>query len=335
MGLISKVLEQNPGSYTQLDDLIDIGRNLVASGLGQGNSHGAVLDEEGENDDANEMTTNVEQRVTFMAIEASLREDDFETAYSYIVNRLTPDADIEKPGGNATRSGEKARGGAKGSITSVTVSRSIDDASWRAAFLAGRYRPSSSTATTLRRLEQRTELLSLALLLAPVSALADILAAWRRCEEEMTTLQVSQREAEEAFDTMADKRANMSNLPGHFAALDEQPQRVLGQKRREIGRMSGRGGAEAPVSMFDLTRSATQAFSQKVFPLRNVVSRSSSWTGSGIGDGLDSAEDRDVEQDRPRKRDMVANAVSGGLASGLGWMLGATPVDQQGNREVQ
>ena len=32
---------------------------------------------------------------------------------------------------------------------------------------------------------------------------------------------------------------------------------------------------------------------------------------------------------RRRKRDVVADAVTGGLASGIGWVLGATPVNQQ------
>lgn len=31
---------------------------------------------------------------------------------------------------------------------------------------------------------------------------------------------------------------------------------------------------------------------------------------------------------RVRRRDMIANTVTGGLASGIGWMLGATPVDR-------
>jgi hypothetical protein len=45
-------------------------------------------------------------------------------------------------------------------------------------------------------------------------------------------------------------------------------------------------------------------------------------------DSLGSAGSGETEQQRVRRRDMVANAVSGGLTSGLGWVLGATPVDK-------
>ena len=99
IGLISKVLEQNPGSYTKLDDLVDIGRNLVSADLPQRDMSRDVSREVTE--DADELESkrkNAERRVTFMAIEAALHEDDFETAYSYIVNRLTPSSgDIQAP----------------------------------------------------------------------------------------------------------------------------------------------------------------------------------------------------------------------------------------------
>lgn len=342
LGLVGKVLEQNSGAYTQLDNLIEIGRNLVTAGL---------VKPESDEDDADpkrssleERQKDAERRVTFMAIEASLRENDFETAYSYIVNRLTPSAaSISAPQGETGK---------------VKPRDPADDISWRAAFLAGRYRPSttSSTPPTLRRLEQRTELLSLALLLAPTSALTEILAAWRRCEEETSTMQREQAAEEEAFDDRADRRFSVSALPGNFTVQGEQPALVLGQKRREMGRMGGGaagksgagGGEEAPVSMFDLTRSAAQAFSRNAFPLRGA-STSSSGGGGGGGDGrrersfsgfggggeagMDESEDEAMVTapggERVRKRDMVANAASGALASGLGWVLGATPANQQ------
>lgn len=341
IGLITKVLEQNARSYTKVDDLIAIGQNLVSAGL-------PVMTSEGSNDDLDETGNaseildakrkDTERRVTFMAIEAALREDDFETAYSYIVSRLTPsNADITGPNNIASRH-------TRNTSTSSTTAPNNDDVSWRAAFLAGRYRPSTSTPPTLRRLEQRTELLSLALLLAPTSALTDILSAWRRCEEEMTSLQLSQAQAEQDFDDRADRREVQapSQLPGHFALPDEQPQLVLGQKRREMGRMAtARGGEDdAPVSMFDLTRSAARAFSRNAFPLSGSgpgqAARAEGETSRGLHESVDSlgsAGSADGEsQHRVRRRDMVTNAVSGGLASGLGWVLGATPVEG-GHRE--
>jgi hypothetical protein len=344
IGLISKVLEQNPRSYTKVDDLIAIGQNLVSAGLPVEAPENNLdeLDERMDGADALAIKRkDAERRVTFMAIEAALSEDDFETAYSYIVSRLTPsNADITGPANTTTTSKSKHL---RNTSTSSTTAPNNDDTSWRAAFLAGRYRPATASPPTLRRLEQRTELLSLALLLAPTSALTDILSAWRRCEEEMTALQISQAQEEEEFDDRADRReVATSSLPGHFVLPDEQPQMVLGQKRREMGR---RGGEEdAPVSMFDLTRSAARAFSRNAFPLggggasaagksgneatRGSTSQDSSRDLTASVDSLGSVGSGETEQQRVRRRDMVTNAVSGGLASGLGWVLGATPVDK-------
>lgn len=320
LGLIDKVLEQNKGSYTRLDDLIGIGQNLVSAGLPQAQAETTDVDmsEDTANpEDVVKKRKDAERRVTFMAVEAALREDDFETAYSYIVNRLTPSgAEITSP-----NNAKHARNVSSASNRS-TAAPVEDDISWRAAFLAGRFRPATASPPTLRRLEQRTELLSLALLLAPISALTDILSAWRRCEEETTSLQLSQTQAEEEFDDRADKR---QQLPGHFAVTGEQPEMLLNQKRREMGRMGRGGEEEAPVSMFDLTRSAARAFSRNAFaqgqehpPQRTSEEMERSVDSLGAEDGQ-----------RVRRRDMVANAVSGGLASGLGWVLGATPVDRQ------
>ena len=317
IGLITKVLEQNPRSYTKVDDLIAIGQNLVSAGLpvvAADNSHDDLDENANDSDPLNAKRKDTERRVTFMAIEAALREDDFETAYSYIVSRLTPsNADITSP---------PTTHHTRNTSTASTTPPNNDDTSWRAAFLAGRYRPSTSTPPTLRRLEQRTELLSLALLLAPTSALTDILSAWRRCEEEMTSLQLSQAQAEQEFDDRADRREPQSQLPGHFALPDEQPQLLLGQKRREMGRSSAaRGGEEAPVSMFDLTRSAARAFSRNAFPLGSGQGQGGR-TASGEShpggldasvDSLGSAGGAEVDGQRVRRRDMVTNAVSGGL----------------------
>lgn len=337
IGLISKVLEQNPRSYTKLDDLVDIGQNFVSAGLFEGQADeefDALLTGSSDEDKLARQRKDAERRVTFMAIEAALREDDFETAYSYIVNRLTPStADLTGP--RPAKRVKHTRDTSQNSAFS-RAEPIEDDISWRAAYLAGRYRPSSSSPPTLRRLEQRTELLSLALLLAPVTALTDILSAWRRCEEETSALQRALEEEEEEFDDRADRRQSAA-LPGNFTVAGDQPQLILGQKRREMGRMAGSraaggGEAETPMSMFDLTRSAARAFSRNVVPLGQASRRStdapmessaeSLRPGSGGGDGGDG-------QQRVRKRDMVANTVSSGLASGLGWVLGATPIDRQ------
>ena len=332
IGLINKVLEQNPSSYTELDNLVEIGRNLIAAGLPQRE----VADDDLRrirSEDSEALAARkkeAERRVTLMCVEASLHEDDFESAYSYIVSRLTPSgAEIEAPSSNNRATKRHARNTSKSS-TIPGDEESEDDISWRAAFIAGRYRPSTSSPPSVRRIEQRTELLSLALLLAPVSALTEVLNAWRRCEEEMTALQLAQQQAEEDFDTWADKRQSLSSLPSNFTG--DQPAMLLNQQRREMGRMTGagRGDGEAPVSMFDLTRSAAQAFSKNAFPLRAAARSSSGLEERSMEASTDSfGSEVGADGQRVRKRDMVAGAVSSGLASGIGWMLGATPANQQ------
>lgn len=328
LSLISKVLEQNPRSFDKLDDLVGIARNLVSAGL---------IENEGTQelnaDDLARERKNAERRVAFMAVQQALEEDDFETAYSYIVNRLTPSEEIlgipsnkiEHKRNKSTRNQNKI---------------DYDDISWRAAFLAGRYRPQTSTPPSLRRLEQRTELLSLALLLAPTSALTEILAAWRRCEEETTSLRLSQQQEEAEFDDRADKRLSggSSALPGNFTVSGEQPKLILNQKRREMGRMSAArsGNDDTPLSMFDLTRSAAKAFSKTAASLQTAPQQrySDEFSRSKSMEESTGSLGSEAGQDRVRKRDVVANAVTGGLASGIGWVLGATPAaDPQGQRE--
>ncbi|KAK5122323.1 hypothetical protein LTR85_004234 [Meristemomyces frigidus] len=332
--LIDKVLEQNANSYTKLDDLVDIAQNLVSAGLPPTEDADGMA-ELVSGEELGRRLKLAERRVTFMAVEAALREDDFETAYSYIVNRLTPSgAEIAAPE-DAKTAKKHAR---KGSRSSRAKQEHEDDVSWRAAFLAGRYRSPTAAPPTLRRLEQRTELLSLALLLAPTSALTEILAVWRRCEEETTSLQLSQQQAEEEFDDRADKRISTSALPGNFTVGGEQPEMVLNQKRREMRRMGAAASAEklgqdaAPMSMFDLTRSAARAFSRNAFPLHAgaaAPARSSMEGERDMTASVDSLGSDGGGEHRVRKRDMVANAVSGGLASGLGWVLGAQPVQER------
>ncbi|KAF2400211.1 secretory pathway Sec39 [Trichodelitschia bisporula] len=182
IALLERLLSQNPGAYTRLDDLLSIGAHLAAAADPEIEGRGT------------------ERRVTAMAIEAALREDDFETAYSYVVNRL----------------------GVSPGATSDAEGKDADDLSWRAALAAGRHRapPTSSAGPPSRRLEQRLELLSQALLLAPPSAVIEILTAWRKAEEELTAL-AAQDDDVNVRDT--------TGMPGGFMEAMVQP-------RREVGR---------------------------------------------------------------------------------------------------
>lgn len=103
------------------------------------------------------------------------------------------------------------------------------------------------------------------------------------------------------------------------------------------------------MSMFDLTRSAARAFSKNAFPLQGNSSsgttggqipqatRTSRGQEDGMEGGLELSGGEGAEslQQRVRRRDMVANAATGALASGLGWVLGATPVDRQQHEQQQ
>lgn len=308
LSLIEKVLAQNPRSYTHLDDLISIATNLVTAQLVRQTPEDGVRADIPQKD-LPASKRKAERRVIGMAIEAALNEDDFETAYSYVVNRLDT---------MSTRA--------------ISSQEDVDDISWRTALAAGRHKSnnlphisaSTSLATppALRRLEQRMELLSQALLLAPPSALPEVLNVWRKCEEEMTALLAQETEEETAFDDRADK-----GLPGAFVntTVPIQPRRGVGRAAQE----------EAPMGLFDVARGAAAAFSRNAFPLRAQAQATRSPTSPIHGRNFSSAGSEaesirsegseDAKPGRRRKRDMVADAVTGGLASGIGWVLGATP----------
>jgi hypothetical protein len=287
LSLIEKVLSQNQRSYTKLDDLLEIGRNLVRAGLikrvdEKGETHG-------QEHDVLQMT--VERKVVAQAIHAALKEDDFDTAYSYVVNRLSSNEDISQGGSTASSDG--------------------DDILWQAAYEAGRYRTKDAgTPTELRRLEQRMELLSKALLLAPPSSLQEVLATWRECENEVNTVLAQESFEEERWNNRADR-----HLPGGFTGDDVVP--TPHQPRNATRRAMDE---EAPMGLFDVARGAASAFSRSAFPLR----------GPGLTRAVAPAEgDRQSHDttslesgDRVRKRDMVSSMVTGGLASSIGWVIG-------------
>lgn len=328
LSLIKKLLEQNLRSYTHLDDLISIGQNLVIS------RPSTILDQDSSHLDTatvEKKKAAAERRVIGMTVEAALAEDDFETAYSYVVNRLTPQTPSPPTSPSISVSSQRF---SFGSYDSTAHEDNGEDVAWRAAMQAGRHRSSLSSSSTwsqaktaarpdLRRLEQRMELLSQALLLAPPRHLEEVLSVWQECETEMNKLLAEETEAEERFNDAADRR-----LPGAFA------ESIIVQPRREVGR-----GAveEAPMGLFDVARGAAAAFSKSAFPLRGSGNNSRAVSGAGSYSdtgrvSVDFSDSGSMHSDgdgRVRRRDMVTNAVTGGLASGLGWVLGATPVNER------
>lgn len=333
LSLVKKLLSQNSRSYTHLDNLISIGQNLVIA------MPSTLMDDDADpsNKDPSFLEKKkaaAERRVIGMTVEAALKEDDFETAYSYVINRLTPHTPSPTSSPAASASSHRFSFGSHDSVREDEPSTS-EDVAWRAALLAGRHPglpspssslswPQSQTATSapLRRLEQRMELLSQALLLAPPAHLEEVLAEWTQCEAQLNALMAQENDAELRFNDAADHR-----VPGAFAA-----ESVAVQPRREVGR-----GAveEAPMGLFDVARGAAAAFSKTAFPLRGSASGASGVGETQAGrvsmDASDDGSGRESQEERVRRRDVVANAVTGGLASGIGWVLGATPVDR--NRE--
>lgn len=291
LSLIDKLLKQNPQSYTKLDDLLDIGRDLVRAGL--------IKNEDSElpsqNISEEDKVGQAERRITAKAIEASLLEDDFDTAYSYIVNRLS----ASKPQPSELSDGQTDVG---------------QDVLWKAAYQAGRYQPGNKQGpSALRRLEQKMELLSQALFLAPASSLQEILTTWRMCEKDLNAALAQEAEEEQAWNARGER-----TIPGGFTREDIAP-RI--QKPREATRKAL--NEEAPMSLFDVTRSAAAALSKSAFPLRGQ--RQGIAAGDSRMDVNDQASLASPEGDgagRIRKRDMVSNMVTGRLASGIGWVIG-------------
>ena len=303
ISLIGKILNQNTHSYTKLDDLLEIGQNLISAGLAPLASHISLVSSGDTMLEQRRYYTN--RRITAMAIEAALAENDFDTAYSYVVNRLGPP--------NLTE------GGISGPIEKTLE---VDDISWRAAYKAGCYCSVRQSGTSsLKRLEQRMELLSHAILLAPSSALDKILTVWRKCEEDLNALIGREAEEEDKWDDRGDRR-----IPGGFSA-DFTP---IIRKARDPQRSAF--SEEVPMGLFEVARGAAAALSKNAFPLRG--SRSSEAPtplrelhdrplSGASGGGSEGSTSGGLESEgRMRKRDMVSNMVTGGLASGIGWVIG-------------
>lgn len=316
LSLIEKVLDQNAKAYTKLDDLLGIGRNLVAAGFSPHlpNEEGTIPS------DSEDAVVTAERRIMSLAISSALSDDDFGTAYSYILTRLTPPSLIST----------------SSPLTNPDVK---DDISWRAVYNAGRYRSQTASASPnlqsqITRLSQRMELLSLALILVPFpDPLPEILGAWRRCDEEMTGLRARESEEEELWDTKGDR---ISMVPGGFGPTDSEQdafetQQQHARRARAQQQQSRLNYEEAPMGLFEVARGAALALHKNAFPLRGAAG--TEVDADPPSDSLHQSASHvrgpsDAADERVRKRDVVSNMVTGGLASGIGWVLGAQPVNR-------
>lgn len=312
--LIEKVLDQNVKGYTKLDDLLSIGKNLVAAGFPP------MLPEDGSyygHTPSAEDAVTAERRIISLAISSALASDDFDTAYSYIFTRLAPQSTppISSPPTNPFAQ---------------------DNISWRAVYNTGRYLPPTSSSPNLQtqiiQLSQRMELLSLALVLVPSpDPLPEILGAWRRCDEEMNVFHARETEEEEAWDAKGD---DISVVPGGFGPTDsEQDAFETKQQHARRARTQHQHGrshqAEAPMGLFEVARGAAMALHKNAFPLHSSAASSAASRPTAVEHGNhEGGEDHEDGEERMRKRDVVSNMVTGGLASGIGWVLGAQPVNR-------
>lgn len=312
ISIIGKLLEQNPKSYTRIQELVDVGRNMVAAGLTVRDKSGhPALTPEREPDEM----LHTEKRITAMCIDAALNEDDFETAYSYVMNRLAVLDRRPQPSLKISSSSLSIKAGAAGR----------DDWSWRAAFQAGMYRRTARTTRPthlgtasanpdIRHLEQRIECLATALRVAPTPALFEILKIYRRTEEELDAAIKAEQEQENAWDDVADQQT----MPGGFNMAT--PPHISGGRQATATRHNAE---EAPMSLFDLSRASMRSASRNFTALSNF-----NLTTQGRPSDADSIAESDGaegHQQRARKRDQLREAAMGGLTAGVGWLIGAQP----------
>ncbi|KAJ6258381.1 hypothetical protein Dda_6421 [Drechslerella dactyloides] len=292
--LISRVLQANPKAYLQLDSLVKVTADLV---------YGVSRDDSGEVDVAG-----LKSRVTGMCVEAALAEDDFETAFSYVVNKLVPHH-------QKTRAAKKSGG-------SLDAARSFGaDTAWQAALQAGRYRSPGmlgdedgagvDTHVAIERVQKRMELLSQALVICPAEAMGDVLRSWRGCEEELDEL-LAREAAEERVH--AGKLHWTSSLP------------IPGGEILSKGPMSLLGVASSAGSL-------ARTLGSTAFPLHGGAGNTTREMADEEGSGRESGEwERGENGERVRKRDVISGMVTSGLASGLGWVLGAKPANIDARR---
>ncbi|KAK0635178.1 Sec39 domain-containing protein [Bombardia bombarda] len=336
ISIIDKILEQNPKSYTRLHDLLDLGARMVQAGLTTrdkpGQCHHVVISPEEE---ATQRVT-AERRITAMCVDAALTEDDFETAYSYVVNRLISPS--------------------KKTTTDATIE---DDYSWKAALQAGKYRRTARTVRPthigtasgnpeIRHLEQRIECLSTALRIAPSPTLQEILNAFRRAEEELDAAIKAEAEQEDAWDAAGDS----IHMPGGFnpPSNNKPSTSTAGASTASAVRPASSSRhhqtEEAPMSLFDLSRASVLSAQRNLTALSSLQraigkpspSPSSPPPPSAGGrssldqaPGSNASDNEDGQPKRARKRDQLREAAMGTLVSGVGWLISAPvpPADKE------
>ncbi|KAG6004909.1 hypothetical protein E4U21_000636 [Claviceps maximensis] len=306
ISIVGKILEQNPGAYTRLQEFLEMGVNISEAGLPWHSSHSTAPGLEMEQPHSGHERS--ERRITALCIQAALSEEDFETAYSYVTNHL------DTPAGNACNPMRKV----------------VDEWSWKAALQAGQYirterskKPthlgSASGNPSIRHLQQRIECLATALRVAPTSELQDILQTFRRCEEQLDSAIKEETANEAAWDAEADA----DRLPGSFGHTLVEEHCL---PRTMNASAAARQVDEAPMSLLDLSRATARVAQRNL----GIISGFKS-----VADdvGSNEPESSDEPQHRVRRRDQIREAATGTLVSGVGWLIGANVHSNRTPRE--
>ncbi|RPA83605.1 secretory pathway Sec39 [Ascobolus immersus RN42] len=297
--LIEKLLEQNQNSYTHLEPLIRITRDLVT---------GSSADFEDPID-----PETVSARIESLCVQAALTADDFASAYSLISSRILPaftTASIH-------------------STSKASQSEEPKEETWKPIILAAKFH--SRSGKDSETIDLRLELAAQALRLCPKDYISEILGIWRRLEEEYLASRNWSEDAEEArantgasigslFNPKAPKKDRNPGLaiPGGFGGIGPS-----------IPPTSGTGTPGTPGSATKIPFNLTQGLGRAVWNKIPVGQggRLSEEGGRGSMDSIRSGSDDGMVagKDRQRKRDVVSGMVTSGLVSGIGWVLGAQP----------
>jgi hypothetical protein len=128
-----------------------------------------------------------------------------------------------------------------------------------------------------------------------------------------------EQEQEDAWDAQGDEQI----MPGGYVATPS---------KKNLASTSSRAVEEAPMSLFDLSR-ASMARAQNGFSALSMLRGNNTTQQKARPVSMESTEPSRLStpssQKGPmRKRDQLKNAAVGGLASGIGWLINAPPVNR-------
>ncbi|KAG4221266.1 hypothetical protein PC116_g30259, partial [Phytophthora cactorum] len=144
--------------------------------------------------------------------------------------------------------------------------------------------------------------------------LQDIVKVFRKCEEELNAAAKAEEEQESAWDDKGD----LEVMPGAFSSTVP-----AGVVRSSAKPSSSRHVEEAPMSLFDLSRASMARAQRNLTALSSLQRSENARSDEMRGEG---------GEPRARKRDQLRDVAVGTLASGVGWLIGAQPVDRGGEK---